>query len=1312
MARCTRARCCFGIHTTLALLLALSAVVAAPTAALAAADGYEPDGTFGQAVPIPVDGTIQYKTADPVGDLDWVSFTAVAGRMYELRTGPHDSLPDVNYDTRLILYDTDGATELGNNDDAGWSNYSLINWTAPASGTYFLRASYYWLPGYVGKYGVRVRDITESGVGTITGTVTDVSGAPLGGIDVDAFDALGGVYGGAYGGTVTFADGSYTIAGLPNGQYRVRFTDPSGAHLAEYFDGPGYAGSGIVTVTIDGTAAGVDVVLNGPATAWPLDAHPDPVALLNQPVRSAVDTAGNVYVTEIGSDRIQKFAPDGTWLDTWGPWGGGSAEGQFTDPNGIEVGADGLVYVADTGNNRIQVLEQDGTFVTAWATTSNPYDVALDDTATALYVVEGAVNAVQVFQPDGTPVTAWGAAGSGPGQFSAPQGIDVDSDGLVYVADTDNNRVQALLPDGTFVSEFTNVQVTSPNDVAVTPEGLVFVSNPGLPACMIFDGNGATVGSIVNIGYLDGQFQYPTGIYVGPADGTIYITDGDPRMRRVSRWAGDLSADYLGTIGSEGASGERFRDPYGIAVAPDGSHAVADTGNHRVSVFDVGVSVRTFGEYGTGNGQFNGPRGVCMDAAGDIYVADTENHRIQKFDNAGTFVAAWGTRGTGPAQMRRPRAVDWVDDGIHTGGVLFVLDTGNNRVVAYDTDGAPLAWSPGFFSTPEGLGAEPDGSGVWVSSTGSDQIVHLDWSGSDESFANDSWYGGSGSNLGYFNEPRGIAVDAGGDVWVADTFNDRVQRLDSAGNVEAVFGLTGYITGHMDNPCDVGLSADGTIYVLEKVSERVSRWVVDDTPPVTSWPFAGWQPGPASVHITATDDISGVDHIYLTDGSVSQTSSPDADFTVTAEGTTTLSYWAIDVAGNREDTRTLDVLVDNTRPVTSIEASVVPGSAEITFTTTDALSGVEFTRYSLDDGPDLDGTHVTVTAPGNHTLWVWSGDNAGNAEPPIQFDFTVVIDVPDYESFEGATRYDTAVLASRSQYGTGSVDTVVIASGADWPDALAAAPLAGAYGVPVLLVPPTAVPAAVTAEITRLGATDAIIIGGIAAVPAATQTALDAQLSGTVSRIAGPNRYATAAQVAEAVEAKVILDGGTPDGVMVLASGSNFADALSGSSLAAANAWPVMFTPQAMLAGDTGTKILTLGFNRAVVLGGTGAVSDAVAGQVQALLTGPGASVVRLGGADRYATSLLIAGYGVSDGGMTWDGVGIATGQNYPDALAGGPVCGMTRSVLVITPTASLYPPLGAELGVQEPWIATVRFFGGTGALSPAVRNQVHAILD
>ncbi|MBN2840597.1 MAG: cell wall-binding repeat-containing protein, partial [Coriobacteriia bacterium] len=282
-----------------------------------------------------------------------------------------------------------------------------------------------------------------------------------------------------------------------------------------------------------------------------------------------------------------------------------------------------------------------------------------------------------------------------------------------------------------------------------------------------------------------------------------------------------------------------------------------------------------------------------------------------------------------------------------------------------------------------------------------------------------------------------------------------------------------------------------------------------------------------------------------------------------------------------------------------------------------------------------------------------------------------------------------------------------IATGRNWPDALGGSSLAGALDGPILLVDTNAVPAEVTAEITRLDADKAIILGGTAAVGPNVESALKAQLgSSDVTRIDGANRYETADKIAAEV---IELAGASYDGTAFVATGAKFPDALGAAPLAAANAWPLyLANPTTGL--SAATKAAMDGVDTVLVLGGTAVVSPDVETYLDD--TYGDANVTRLAGADRYETAVKVATWGVDHAGLGWNRVAIATGINFPDALAGGVLQGRVGSVMLLTRPDALNTYTSAALSAHKADITTVTFFGGLGALPQVVRDQVSDALE
>jgi hypothetical protein len=310
----------------------------------------------------------------------------------------------------------------------------------------------------------------------------------------------------------------------------------------------------------------------------------------------------------------------------------------------------------------------------------------------------------------------------------------------------------------------------------------------------------------------------------------------------------------------------------------------------------------------------------------------------------------------------------------------------------------------------------------------------------------------------------------------------------------------------------------------------------------------------------------------------------------------------------------------------------------------------------------------------------------------------------DVVAVAGVSRIGTAIEASKLAFPEGAT-YVVIATAYNWPDALGGSALAGALNAPILLTPAGSLPAEVAAEITRLDAEYAVILGGTGAVSDGVETSLEALLGDeNVDRIGGLSRYDTAKLIAQAT---IDVLGEGYDGTAFIATGANFPDALGASPLAAANGWPIYLANPTQ--GNNAALVAIMeddGVTDAILLGGTGVVADSIR-----LALGD-TYETRLAGLDRYATAVAVATYGVSDAGLYWDKLAIATGENFPDALAGGVLQANSGSVMLLTHTAYLDTVVAAKLTSEASSIFEVRFLGGTGAVSTAVRASVTNILE
>ncbi len=256
----------------------------------------------------------------------------------------------------------------------------------------------------------------------------------------------------------------------------------------------------------------------------------------------------------------------------------------------------------------------------------------------------------------------------------------------------------------------------------------------------------------------------------------------------------DLTADAI--YGTPGSQPGQFQRPRDIAAAPDGSLYVVDTDNSRIQHLSAqGELLQAWGTFAdvtkgeAPGGTFNQPWGIAVAPDGSIYVADTWNHRIQKFTAQGEFVKMWGYFG----QAEQPEAF-WGprDIAIDSSGRVYITDTGNKRVVIFTADGdyvtqfGSAGMGPGQFDEPVGLAVDLDGL-VYVADTWNQriQVFQVDDQGVYNplrSWDLQAWYGQSLENKPY------LTVDTKGNLFVSDPEGYRILQFTLPGRAGALLG--------------------------------------------------------------------------------------------------------------------------------------------------------------------------------------------------------------------------------------------------------------------------------------------------------------------------------------------------------------------------------------------------------------------------------------------------------------------------------------------------------------------------------------------
>ncbi len=546
-------------------------------------------------------------------------------------------------------------------------------------------------------------------------------------------------------------------------------------------------------------------------------------------------------------------------------------------------------------------------------------------------------------------------------------------------------------------------------------------------------------------------------------------------------------------------------------------------------------------------------------------------------------------------------------------------------------------------------------------------------------------------NGGALQTGMSVAVITAGD------FTLTYASTDNAGNRETTKTATFSV---VPSPVD---TTPPTMTLLSSSSHSVeATWY---SVPNASFTWAAVDASGVVGYSYVLDDASVTEPVRTTMGSATGTT------VVAPEGLRYMHVIAVDPSGNWSTPLHIAIRTDRTKPTTTDNhVASYAGSASITLTPSDALSGIQKTEWSINGGALQTGMSVAVSTAGNYTLTYASTDKAGNRETTKTVTFTISTTPTDVPAIpvEGTSRYLTAIAASKLAFPVaGTTPAVVIATGTNWPDALGGAALAGEVGGPILLTDPKTLPSAVRAEITRLGATTAYVLGSEAAVSKAVADAVEGMSGVTVVRLAGSNRYSTARAIAERV---VTLQGGGTNRTFFVATGTNFPDALAASPLAASKGWPLFLVGAAGLSSSDLAYMKANG-NSALILGSTSAVAASV--ETQLNTTFGSTNVERLWGSDRYSTGLDIVRYATSPaGGLTWATPAVATGTNFPDALSGGVLQGLDGSILLLTNGTTLTPSVGDAITAHKAEITEVRYLGSTSVVSVAVRTAIQAIVN
>ena len=624
------------------------------------------------------------------------------------------------------------------------------------------------------------------------------------------------------------------------------------------------------------------------------DGGPALQADLNPFSAVAVDGAGNIYIVESAYNRIYRVDPSGTITTIAGNglWGfsgdGGPAlQAGLNDPVAVAVDREGNVYIADYRDHRIRKIDSSGTIATfagtgvpgfsgdggpaVQAELNRPWGVEVDGTGN-VYIVDSYNHRIRRVDPSGTITTI---AGTGQNSFSgdggpavqaglaSPTGAAVDREGNVYIADRSNRRVRRIDPSGTittiagtgqpgfnedFSGDFSGdggpavqAELNSPTGVAVDGAGNVYFADARNHRIRMIDPSG-TIGTFAGTGQYgfseDGGPAVQTHLNA-PIDvavdgvGNVYFADARNHRIRMIDPSGTIGT-FAGT-GQYGLSGDggpaaqaELHLPQSVAVDGAGNVYIADTRNNRIRRVDPSGTIITiagtgqpgfnenFSEGFSGDGgpavqaQLDGPTGVAVDEAGNVYIADYGNHRIRRVDPAGTITTIAGTGQPGfnrnfrgdpsPAvqvQLNYPRGV-----AVDGAGNIYIADTVNHLVRRVDSSG-----------TITTVAGNETPSGIAFHYTGLPRVI--------PGLSGD----GGPAVQAQLDFPRGVAVDGAGNVYIADTRNNRIRRVDPSGTIATVAGINDLeeFRGVLEYPTGIAVDAAENVYIADSGNRSVRR---------------------------------------------------------------------------------------------------------------------------------------------------------------------------------------------------------------------------------------------------------------------------------------------------------------------------------------------------------------------------------------------------------------------------------------------------------------------------------------------------------
>jgi len=577
------------------------------------------------------------------------------------------------------------------------------------------------------------------------------------------------------------------------------------------------------------------------------------IASLNAPQCLAVDAIGNVFISDKGNNCIRKLGTNGVITRIagngtagFGGDGGPAISAILNFPVGIALGAGGNLYIADLSNGRIREVNTNGIISTLASGLANPTGVACDALGN-IFIAEQSRHCILKIDTNGVTSTVAGIRGNFASGYSGdggpatnaylnfPTGVAVDTAGNLFIADYGNNVIRKVDTNGiitTFAGNgavgysgdggaATNATFNSPLTAWADINGNVLI--PDQYNCCIrkVDTNGV-ISTVAGVGYTSSNIgdggpavvatlNSPTGVTSDMSRNMFIADTANNCIRKVdtngiiSSIAGNGTTTYTGDSGS--ANSARLGSPTGVAADTFGNFFIADRSFQRIRKVDANGVITTIAGNGVagynGNGpallsKLNNPNNVVIDNLGSPIIADQSNNRIRKVRANGLFstIAGTGTAsfsGDGSAAtlaaVNSPAGV-----ALDAAGNLFIVDQSNQRIRKVDTNG--------IITTVAGNGTA--------------------------AYSGD---GGAATNAS-LNNPAGIAVDAGGNLLIADKSNNRVRKVNTNGVISTVAGTntSGFsgdgglaMTNRLNGPTSVAVDSDGNLFISDQNNNRIRQ---------------------------------------------------------------------------------------------------------------------------------------------------------------------------------------------------------------------------------------------------------------------------------------------------------------------------------------------------------------------------------------------------------------------------------------------------------------------------------------------------------